>query len=122
MTLSHLNIAVPDVAQTRAFFETYFGFECTDVKGKDALAILMGKNGFILALSNFTKNQIPQYPSDFHVGMVVDTPEQVMETYTRMKADGVSLEHEPKTWGGRGTTSFYVLAPGNFLVEVLSVI
>ena len=28
MGLNHLDLAVPDVAATRAFFETYFGFRC----------------------------------------------------------------------------------------------
>jgi len=122
MILKHLNIAVPDVAQTRAFFETYFGFTCAEVKGNDTLAILLGKDDFILALSNFSKDKTPEYPTDFHVGMVVDTPDDVMETYQRMKDDGIALGREPKRYDSRGTMSFYVNAPGNFLVEVLSLI
>ncbi|WP_338868625.1 VOC family protein [Spirosoma sp. SC4-14] len=122
MILNHLNLAVPDVAQTRAFFETYFGFTCAEVKGNDTLVILIGKDGFILALSNFSKDEIPEYPTDFHVGMVVDSPEEVMQTYQRMKDDGIVLGREPKRYGSRGTMSFYVNVPGNFLVEVLSLI
>ena len=28
MVLNHLNLTVPDVRQTREFFETYFGLRC----------------------------------------------------------------------------------------------
>ena len=40
MALKHLNLAVPDVATTQAFFETYFGFRCLELKGDNIIAIL----------------------------------------------------------------------------------
>jgi catechol 2,3-dioxygenase-like lactoylglutathione lyase family enzyme len=119
MALKHLNIAVPDVAQTKAFFETYFGFTCQEVKGDNIIAILEDKDGFILSVSNFKKDEIPQYPPDFHIGFMQDTPDQVMDVYQTLKAGGVTVGPEPKRYGGRGTMSFYVTAPGNVLVEVL---
>ncbi|GAB3691120.1 hypothetical protein GCM10027592_08920 [Spirosoma flavus] len=122
MALKHLNIAVPDVAQTKTFFETYFGFQTQEVKGDNIIAILEDKDGFILSISNFTKAEIPQYPTDFHVGFVQESPEQVLVVYERMKEDGLDVGKEPKTYGGRGTMSFYVAAPGNVLVEVLCII
>ena len=122
MTLKHLNLAVPDVAQTKAFFETYFGFHTLEVKGDNIIAILRDKDGFILTISNFTKTVIPQYPADFHVGFVQETPEHVMAIYQTMKEDGIDVGKEPHNYGGRGTMSFYVTVPGNFLVEVLCMI
>ena len=119
MALKHVNMAVPDVAQTRAFFETYFGFRCLDVKGDNVIAILVDNDGFTLTISNFTKTETPTYPTDFHVGFVQETPEQVMAMYQTMKADGIDIGKEPRNYGGRGTMSFYVTVPGNFLVEVL---
>lgn len=122
MALKHLNIAVPDVAQTSAFFETYFGFTCHEVKGDNIIAILDDKDGFILSISNFRKEETPTYPPDFHVGFVQDSPEKVMEVYQTLKAGGIEVGPEPKRYGGRGTMSFYVTAPGNFLIEVLCII
>ena len=122
MALKHVNLAVPDVAQTKAFFETYFGFTCEEVKGDNIIAILEDKDGFILSISNFKKDVIPQYPTDFHVGFVQETPEQVRAIYETMKADGINVGKEPHNYGGRGTFSFYVEAPGKVLVEVLCAI
>ena len=122
MALKHLNLAVPDVAQTKAFFETYFGFRCDEVKGDNVIAILEDNNGFILSISNFTKTETPQYPKDFHVGFVQETPEQVMAIYQTMKSNGIDVGKEPHTYSGRGTMSFYVTAPGGFLIEVLCVV
>ena len=122
MTLKHLNLAVSDVAQTKAFFETYFGFRTLEVKGDNIIAILQDKDNFSLTISNFKKGEIPQYPADFHVGFVQDTPEKVIEVYQIMKADGIDVGPEPKRYAGRGTMSFYVTVPGGFQVEVLCVI
>ena len=119
MSLKHLNIAVPDVAQTVAFLETYFDFHCLEIKGDNVITILADNDDFILSVSNFTKNEVPRYPADFHIGFVQKSPEQVMDIYERLKADGIDVGKEPRTYGGRGTMSFYVPAPGGFLIEVL---
>ena len=55
MKLNHLNLSVPNVSETREFFETYFGFRCVVNRGRDTLAVLVGDDGFVLALSNFDK-------------------------------------------------------------------
>lgn len=122
MTLKHLNLSVPDVAETKVFFETYFGFHCLDVKGDNIIAILKDEDDFILTISNFHKDQTAHYPADFHIGFVQETPEKVMAVYEQLKADGINVGKEPHNYGGRGTMSFYVTAPGNFLIEVLCVI
>ncbi|GAB4028568.1 VOC family protein [Spirosoma gilvum] len=122
MSLKHLNLAVPDVVQTKAFFETYFGFQCQELKGDNVIAILEDPNGFILSISNFSKTETPHYPTDFHVGFVQDTPEQVMALYQQMKVDGIEVGKEPRNYNGRGTMSFYVEAPGKVLVEVLCIV
>lgn len=122
MALKHLNLAVPNVAQTSIFFETYFGFRSLEVKGDNVIAILEDSDGFTLSISNFTKTETPSYPTDFHVGFVQESPKQVMAIYETMKADGIDVGKEPRNYAGRGTMSFYVTAPGNFLVEVLCII
>ena len=55
MKLNHVNIAVPDVAATRAFFEDFFGLKCTETKGENVLSVLVDGEGFVLILSNFEK-------------------------------------------------------------------
>ena len=53
MVLNHLNLTVPDVRQTREFFETYFGFRCVAERGRDALAVLVDESGFVLDPEQF---------------------------------------------------------------------
>jgi catechol 2,3-dioxygenase-like lactoylglutathione lyase family enzyme len=114
MRLNHLNLAVPDVAATRAFFEAYFGFRCLSDRGP-AIAVLMDDSGFVLALSNFEKATEVSYPGAFHVGFNQDSREQVDAMYDRLKADGLASK-PPHEFHGAWT--FYFHAPGGFLVEV----
>lgn len=115
MRLNHVNLAVPDVAQTRAFFETYFGLRCVADLGRNALAVLVDESGFIFTLSNFDKATAVTYPGAFHIGFMQETRERVDEMYERLKADGFATE-PPKEFHGAWT--FYFPAPGGILVEV----
>ena len=115
MVLNHLNLTVPDVRQTREFFETYFGLRCVFDRGRDVLAVLMDESGFVLALSNFDKATEVAYPGAFHVGFNLESREQVDAMYERLKSAGIEAE-PPKEFHGAWT--FYFRAPGGFLVEV----
>ena len=76
MSLNHINLTVPDVPRSRAFFETYFGFRCVVERGRDALAVLTDPSGFILTLSNFDKVDHVEYPGAFHIGFMQDSRER----------------------------------------------
>jgi lactoylglutathione lyase len=115
MRLNHINLTVPDVSQTRGFFESYFGFRCVAERGRDALAVLLDESGFILTLNNFEKATEVSYPGAFHVGFGQESAKQVDEIYARLKADGFDAP-PPREFHGAWT--FYVQAPGGFLVEV----
>ena len=115
MRLNHLNLTVPDVSQTRAFFETHFAFRCIAERGQNALAVLLDETGFVLTLNNFDKATHVEYPGAFHVGFMQDSRERVDEIYKRLKAAGFDVE-PPKDFHGAWT--FYLRAPGGFVVEV----
>jgi catechol 2,3-dioxygenase-like lactoylglutathione lyase family enzyme len=115
MRLNHLNLTVPDVSQTRAFFETHFGFRCIFERGQNALVVMLDETGFVLTLNNFDKATHVEYPGAFHIGFMQDSPERVDEIYERLKAAGLDME-PPKEFHGAWT--FYFRAPGGFLVEV----
>jgi lactoylglutathione lyase len=115
MTLNHVNLTVPDVKETRSFFEKYFGFRCIAERGQQALAVLRDESGFILTLNNFDKAKEVEYPGAFHVGFMQETREQVDEIHDRLKAGGFDAP-APREFHGAWT--FYVTAPGGFLVEV----
>jgi lactoylglutathione lyase len=115
MRLNHINLTVPDVARTREFFETYFGFRTLVVRGRDALAVMVDESWFVLTLNNFEKATEVAYPGAFHIGFMQDTREAVDAMYERLKSDGFEME-PPKEFHGAWT--FYLRAPGGFLVEV----
>ncbi len=115
MTLNHVNLTVPDVNETRSFFEEYFGFRCIAERGREALAVLVDESGFTLTLNNFNKAKEVEYPGAFHVGFMQNTREQVDEIHDRLKAGGFDAP-PPREFHGAWT--FYVTAPGGFLVEV----
>jgi catechol 2,3-dioxygenase-like lactoylglutathione lyase family enzyme len=115
MRLNHLNLTVPDVRKTRGFFEKYFGFRCLMERGDDALVVLADESWFILTLNNFGKATEVEYPGAFHVGFLQDTRGQVDAMYERLKSDGFEAK-PPHEFHGAWT--FYLQAPGGFLVEV----
>lgn len=115
MRLNHMNLSVPNVRQTREFFETHFGMRCVMEKGRDTIAILIDDSGFILALSNFENATEVTYPSAFHIGFMQESREQVDEIYKRLTSAGIAAE-PPKEFHGAWT--FYFHAPGGILVEV----
>ncbi|XZF16389.1 VOC family protein [Chitinophagaceae bacterium MMS25-I14] len=118
MKLNHINLTVPDVAATKTFFETYFNFRCTEVKGDQMLAVLYGEDDFILVLSgqSFNRNGNHTYPDAFHVGFILDNKQQVSDKYRELVAGGIVLQREPGSI--HGAYGFYLDAPGNILVEV----
>jgi len=113
--LNHLNLTVPDVARTREFFETYFGFRSFAGPGGENLAVLVDESGFVLTLNNFGKATEVEYPGALHVGFNLENRERVNEMHERLKSDGFDVA-KPKEFHGAWT--FYFRAPGNFLVEV----
>ena len=116
MALNHLNLTVPNVPQTRAFFETHFGFRHLAVAPQsDTFVVLVDESGFVLSLGNFTEAAEVVYPGAFHVGFRQDRREQVDAFYQRLKADGFDMK-PPHEFHGAWT--FYFRAPGGFLVEV----
>ncbi len=113
MPLNHLNLPVPNIAETRKFFESYFGFRC--VSERPVIAVLIDESGFVLTLSNFNGATEVEFPGAFHIGFGQESREQVDEFYRRLKADGFEMKppHE-----FHGSWTFYFRAPGGALIEV----
>ena len=115
MRLNHVNLTVPDVAQARGFFETYFGLRCIAERGRNGIAVLVDESGFVFTLNNFEKVASVEYPGGFHVGFMQGSREEVDAIFERLKADGFDIK-PPREFHGAWT--FYMDAPGGFTVEV----
>jgi len=118
MRLNHLDLTVPDVEQSRAFFETYFGLRCVVSvdRGNDELVVLTDEAGFALTLNNSDTTTRVEYPAGFHIGFMQDSRQGVDELHKRLKSDGFNVE-SPREFHGAWT--FFFRAPGGFLIEVL---
>lgn len=117
LSLNHLNLPVRDVAGLRAFLVRHFAFEEIATRGRDALVVLRGADGFALNLMRAADDAA--YPRNFHVGFYVDTPAEVQAKHDELRDAGASLgDVETLARGGFGSVTFYCEAPGGVLVEV----
>jgi catechol 2,3-dioxygenase-like lactoylglutathione lyase family enzyme len=114
VTLNHLNLAVSDVQQARAFLVKYFGL-IPEGKENDSIAALRSDNGLVLTLSNFYRVSEVKYPDGFHVGFGHGSREEVDEINRRLKEDGFEVDRPAKD---HGAWVFFFVAPGGFLLEV----
>lgn len=98
MTINHLNLTVTDVARVVTFFETYFEFNCSLIKGDKLIAILENKKNFVLVLMASTLNQKGNstYPDAFHIGFILDTREAVDHLHQQLIEGGITIAQSPK--------------------------
>jgi catechol 2,3-dioxygenase-like lactoylglutathione lyase family enzyme len=114
--LNHLNLAVSDVQQARAFLVKYFGLDLGGKPGNDTIAFLRDDNGLVLTLTNVDRAAEVQYPGAFHVGFIQESREKVDEINRRLREDGLEVDPPQKL---HGSWAFYFRAPGGFVIEVL---
>ena len=112
MKVNHLHLMVPDVPAASAFFEKYF--ELRKASGNAGLTVLLDETGFVLTLMKAGSKTSKTYPENFHVGFFLDNEARVDAIHARMTADGMDVAAPQRTHA----YSFYVRAPGGFLVEV----
>jgi catechol 2,3-dioxygenase-like lactoylglutathione lyase family enzyme len=112
MKVNHLHLMVPDVPITSAFFEKYF--ELRKSGGNAGLTVLLDDSGFVLTLMKMNSRTNRTYPENFHVGFFVDSEARVDAINERMRTDGLVVAPAKR----EHAYSFYVNAPGGFMVEV----
>jgi catechol 2,3-dioxygenase-like lactoylglutathione lyase family enzyme len=112
--LNHLDLQVPDVVDTAAWFARHFDFTIVSNPTSPAIIILRGDDGFSLVLQR-RRDDDPAYPEGFHIGFLVDDVATVRATRARLAAAGAAPGDV--TTSNRGTM-FYLYAPGKILVEV----
>lgn len=113
MKLNHINLVVTNVAEAIHFFETYFNFTCTEVKGDNVVAVLKGVDDFTLVI--MTSKESIAYPAAFHIGFMLSNEEEVSQCYVKLTGGGISIEHAPKKI--RDSFGFYFHF-GGIMIEV----
>lgn len=114
MKINHLNLTVTDVPQTVKFLEKYFGLR--NQGGNKGMAFLFDDDGLVLTLMKAGKATKVEYPGSFHIGFIQESEERVTAINQQMKEDGFEVEPPQRSHAW----TFYVQAPGGFMVEVLA--
>jgi catechol 2,3-dioxygenase-like lactoylglutathione lyase family enzyme len=90
MHLGHLGLPVRDVARSRRFYETYFGFDpATAQRYDDGTVIVRNADGFDLALHATDDVGVPQ--PFLHFGFGLPDPDGVRALLARLEGDGVEI-------------------------------
>lgn len=115
MNLNHLDLPVPNTRESQTFFAQHFGFKPVFSRD-DGLVVLLDEDGFALTLSPFALEPHVSYPDGFHVGLNVDSKDELLETHGILVAAGVPIARPIGELGG--AVAFHCHAPGGILIEV----
>lgn len=115
MHMNHINLSVANVRETKVFMETYFDLKFLGGPNPEKIVAALDENGSLIALSNFSENDDFKYPGTFHIGFNLSSREKVDAMHDRMTTDGLKIG---KLIEFHGAWTFYVNAPGGFIIEV----
>ena len=112
MKLNHLSFPSSDIAQTAEFFVRYLGCQ---VSAKSDTYYVLKRDGFDIVIDK-APDYTPAWPKQFHVGLELDTVDEVHRLYNKFKSEGVAMETEVfnNTRGSR----FFCRAPGGVMFEI----
>lgn len=108
MNLNHINIVVKDVDKAVHLFTQHLGFSLI-VNRNRKMAVMENGNNFALViwgqeLNN--KENIPEYPENFHIGFYQKDVQEVGKIYEQLREEtNLTFESEPKKI--RNTFGFY---------------
>ncbi|MGZ3653253.1 MAG: VOC family protein [Bdellovibrionota bacterium] len=112
--MNHLHLSVPSLAKARDFYEGFFGFRFAFAE--DHITFLRDEAGFLLALHESKDGAKVDFPSWFHFGFCLESPEKVKQAYERLRAGGAEFARElqvHESW-----VTFSCWAPGPYKLEV----
>ena len=125
MTINHLNLTVTNPEETSAFLAKYFGLEPRG--GNAGIQMLYDDQRMVLTLikgraddrDTTAADTAPRvrYPSSFHIGFIVESPDRVNEINRQLRNDGIATDAPAHL---HGAWTFYFTAPGGFTVEVMA--
>ncbi len=108
MNLNHINLVVKEVDQAVHLFTHVLGFSLI-VNRSSKMAILENDHNFALVIWGQVlnkKEEVPEYPENFHIGFYQPDEEAVWELYMKLKEEeSLKLEAEPRKI--RNTFGFY---------------
>jgi catechol 2,3-dioxygenase-like lactoylglutathione lyase family enzyme len=119
--LRHLALRVTDIEKARGFYQELFGMKTVWEPDPENVYLSSGQDN--LALHQIPKAEIDDYHQGLgqfldHFGFLVETPEQVEETFKRMQNAGVRIIKPVKRHRDR-SVSFYLADPDGNIIQIL---
>ncbi len=113
MNLNHVHLGTKNLSLFINFYHQYFGFEKIFDHGKGAF--LKNKSKFLIAVDPI--DTLPNFPEWFHFGFCLESEEEVLEIYKKMKNDKVTIIREILAEEGE-YASFYIKDPDGNKIEI----
>ncbi|SFC30738.1 Glyoxalase/Bleomycin resistance protein/Dioxygenase superfamily protein [Flexibacter flexilis DSM 6793] len=118
MNLNHINIVVKDVDKAVNLFAQHFGFNLI-VNRNSQMAVMENSHDFAMVIWGQVlnkKEEIPEYPKNFHIGFYQKDEAAVWNMYEKIKNHhDLTFESEPKKI--RNTFGFYCYFE-NLMIEI----
>lgn len=120
MRLNHIDLYSPVVAETASFLIDHFDLTLVEKRGKDAFYRLSDGSGLVLVVSPPITalgggDQVNLGAQTYHIGFLLPARSEVDDAYRRVLASGGQVTVPGER---HGAYVFYVVIPGNILVEV----
>lgn len=112
MKLNHLSFPSADTLATARFFERHLGFTIAASWKK---SYILKRPGFDVVIDHVA-DEIPAWPTNFHVGFELPSLDAVRELFERFREAGVAMETDIFN-NGRGSR-FFCRAPGGVMFEL----
>jgi predicted enzyme related to lactoylglutathione lyase len=121
MRLNHLDLYVPNVVETAAFFITHFNFRKKSAPSGARLEVLVDDADFELVISAPVPafggtDQVRLKAETYHIGFLQEQKKDVDAVYKSLCLSGAQISGEPRAI--RGGWLFYCIAPGRILIEI----
>jgi catechol 2,3-dioxygenase-like lactoylglutathione lyase family enzyme len=113
--LRHVALNVLELAPMEHFYVTLLGFKEEWRPDEDNLYLCSGTDNLALHVVRDTGKKAQKLD---HIGLIIDTPEEVDQWHAFLLANDVRMVNEPKTHRD-GARSFYCYDPEGTVVQII---
>ena len=113
MNLNHIHIGTKDLSKSINFYSSLFGFR--KKFDHDPGVFLDNDNGFLIAMDPV--DEVPQFPSWFHLGFCLNSEAEVQRLYEKAKAANVKIARDMVREKDQ-FASFFLYDPDGYKIEV----
>lgn len=130
MKLNHINLCSSDVPALSSFLNRFFDYEvlkagkvpmpAADTKAESDYAMLEGVDGSFIVITEILSPVQPAYPTNFHFGIIMETPAQVHDKHRELGEAGFHPEKISEGFEvlGERWTAFYCPIGDGMKIEV----